>query len=133
ATGSDTWQPVDPSWDFGDGGAADGPSASHVYATPGAYTVRAGSRDAVGNAATPVERAILVAAAPAPPPPVPITAQGLTNATFATAAFNRFLARAKRDGTFGSIDLACASQRGCAVQITVARVPSARTAEAVKS
>jgi hypothetical protein len=128
AAATDTWQAVAPSWDFGDGGGADGSTASHVYGAAGAYTVRATARDASDNVAAPVERAILIAPAPSASPPVPIVHPGLTNATFATVAFNRFLARAKRDGTFGSIDLLCASQGGCTVRVTIARAGGVRAA-----
>jgi len=35
-------------WDFGDGGAASGPTASHTYASPGAYTVTLTLEDGYG-------------------------------------------------------------------------------------
>jgi hypothetical protein len=48
---SDIWSnPVSVHWDFGDGGAADGNSATHVYSTPGVYRARATATDSSGNA-----------------------------------------------------------------------------------
>lgn len=55
-------------WDFGDGGAASGAEAHHVYAAPGTYAVRATATDVNGNTAT-VTRQIVVTAPPAPPSP----------------------------------------------------------------
>jgi hypothetical protein len=68
----DAWSALasgQPSWNFGDGNLGAGGAVSHVYAAPGTYTVTIGASDALGNAATPVTRQIVVSNAGGPPPP----------------------------------------------------------------
>jgi hypothetical protein len=50
-------------WDFGDGAAGNGASASHVYAAAGTYAVKVTATDDAGNASS-ATRTIAVAAAP---------------------------------------------------------------------
>ena len=50
ASSFDVWPVGEPSFDFGDGGQAEGGSVSHVYSAPGSYTVRATATDAVVRA-----------------------------------------------------------------------------------
>jgi PKD repeat protein len=45
----DQWSTPSVKWTFGDGGTANGTSASHTYAAPGTYTVTATATDGVGN------------------------------------------------------------------------------------
>jgi len=52
ASSFDVWPVGKPSFEFGDGGVADGDSVTHVYSAPGSYTVRATATDAVGKSAT---------------------------------------------------------------------------------
>jgi PKD domain len=52
ASASDVWPVGKPSFDFGDGGQADGNPVSHVYAAPGSYRVKATVADALGRTAT---------------------------------------------------------------------------------
>jgi chitodextrinase len=69
----DVWSALgagQPSWSFGDGTTAAGPTVSHVFAKAGTYTVTVGVSDAVGNAAAPAARQIVVTG-PTPPPPPP--------------------------------------------------------------
>jgi hypothetical protein len=61
ASASDVWPVGKPSFDFGDGGRADGNAVSHVYAAPGSYPVKVTVEDAVGRTAT-SDGAILVKA-----------------------------------------------------------------------
>jgi hypothetical protein len=60
-----------PTWSFGDGGTGAGGTVTHVFATPGTYTVTAGAVDTVGNGATPSTHTITIASPP--PPPLPAT------------------------------------------------------------
>jgi PKD domain len=49
----DSWSPVAVTrWTFGDGSAADGEEAEHVYEQPGRYTVRVTSADTLGHRST---------------------------------------------------------------------------------
>jgi hypothetical protein len=50
-----------PHWSFGDGASADGTTVSHVYATPGSYTVSVTQADSAGGTSS-ATRAIAVAA-----------------------------------------------------------------------
>ena len=52
ASASDVWPVGKPSFDFGDGGQADGNAVSHVYSAPGSYPVTVTVTDAVGRTAT---------------------------------------------------------------------------------
>ena len=52
ASASDVWPVGKPSFDFGDGGQADGNAVSHVYSAPGSYPVTVTVADAVGRTAT---------------------------------------------------------------------------------
>ena len=49
ASASDVWPVGKPSFDFGDGGRADGNAVSHVYTAPGSYPVTVTVADAVGR------------------------------------------------------------------------------------
>jgi PKD domain len=67
----DVWSALgagQPSWSFGDGATGAGPTVSHAFAKAGTYTVTVGVSDAVGNAAAPATRQIVITD-PAPPPP----------------------------------------------------------------
>jgi Ca2+-binding RTX toxin-like protein len=55
-------------WRFGDGAEADGPSASHAYATPGSFQVEVDATDQGGNVTTD-QRTIVVTKTPVPPAP----------------------------------------------------------------
>jgi plastocyanin len=55
-----------PTWSFGDGSTATGSSPTHVFSTPGTYTVTTTVTDAVGNAGS-VSHQITVAPAPIVP------------------------------------------------------------------
>jgi PKD repeat protein len=69
ATAGGVWSPVSATaWTFGDGQSATGATATHTYATPGAYTVTVTSTDADGGS-TSRTQTTTVAAAPKPPPP----------------------------------------------------------------
>jgi hypothetical protein len=48
----DVWPVGGPSFDFGDGAAAEGTSVSHAYSAPGSYTVRVAAKDGVGRTST---------------------------------------------------------------------------------
>jgi hypothetical protein len=52
AAAADVWPVGAPSFDFGDGGKADGGTVSHVYSAPGSHTVKVSATDAVGRTAT---------------------------------------------------------------------------------
>jgi hypothetical protein len=49
---SDVWGPVSSVWTFGDGSSAAGPTATHSYAAPGAFTASLTATDAGGNTAS---------------------------------------------------------------------------------
>ena len=137
----DRWSPATTTWDFGDGGTAPGAAASHVYAGAGAYTVRATSTDAVGNATTGT-RLVEVAAAPPPPPPPPpptttTVAKLSTAISFAMRAFetfSRFTALSARNTVpaGATIRIGC-SGRGCPFTFkTIRQKSSARTVSLLK-
>lgn len=68
----DLWSPVDAlAWDFGDGSTATEAHATHVYASPGTYTVTARAADEPGNETTRSAGITVVAPAPKPPPDLP--------------------------------------------------------------
>jgi PKD domain-containing protein len=75
---SDVWGAVTSSWDFGDGGSAAGPGATHAYADEGAFTAALTATDSFGNSAT---RSGTVAVADTRAPDV--LAFGMTHRTFA--------------------------------------------------
>jgi PKD repeat protein len=52
ASSFDVWPVGKPSFDFGDGAAADGTAVSHTYAAPGSYVVKVTAKDAVGKTVT---------------------------------------------------------------------------------
>jgi PKD repeat protein len=56
-------------WDFGDGTAADGLSASHVYQTVGAYEVRLVGSDGATTRTAAIEVSVLPAGTGTLPPP----------------------------------------------------------------
>jgi hypothetical protein len=68
AAASDNWSGVAGiSWLFGDGGTADGASASHAYGAPGSYTATATAADGAGNT---TQRSADASIASPPGPPV---------------------------------------------------------------
>jgi PKD repeat protein len=62
-------------WDFGDGAAASGPTATHTYATPGTYDVRLTVQDVRGFYDY-VIRSVLVDSSPATVAPVIVASRG---------------------------------------------------------
>jgi hypothetical protein len=72
AAAADAWSGLGPAptWTFGDGATATGPSVQHTYLAPGTYTVTVSAPDVLGTAAT-ATRTIVVDPAPAPPPGPP--------------------------------------------------------------
>jgi len=52
ASAFDVWSPFAPIWNFGDGSAAAGTSATHAYARPGTYTATLTAPDLAGNVAS---------------------------------------------------------------------------------
>ena len=54
-------------WDFGDGTYGNGMVTTHIYATPGTYTVTLAVRDAAGNSATDT-MTVIIEEATSPPP-----------------------------------------------------------------
>jgi hypothetical protein len=77
AATTDAWGSLaanQPSWSFGDGGTGAGAAVTHVFATPGTYTVTTGAVDTAGNGATPSTHTITITSPPLPPlPPLPRT------------------------------------------------------------
>ena len=72
ATATDR-NPVSVTWDFGDGGTAQGTVVRHTYATAGTFQVRTTATDAAGNATTVSTRIEVVAKdGPGPPPDQPV-------------------------------------------------------------
>jgi hypothetical protein len=65
ATATDRLTAVTLNWAFGDGSTASGPSVSHAYGAPGAYTVTITARDASGNARSTTKTIQITT----PPPP----------------------------------------------------------------
>jgi hypothetical protein len=63
ATATDRWSGVSFSWEFNDGGVADGDAVTHAFATSGIAEVTLTARDASGNATT-TSRSLQVIAAP---------------------------------------------------------------------
>jgi hypothetical protein len=65
ASPADLWSSLGgpPSWGFGDGSSASGSQVSHVYSTPGAYTVTLGAADSLGNATSGTYTVVVSAAA----------------------------------------------------------------------
>jgi PKD domain len=71
SSAADPYGAYEPSWDFGDGGTATGPSPSHTYATAGEYTVTMTPKDALtGSAASAIVTTVTVASPPPPAGPV---------------------------------------------------------------
>jgi PKD domain len=98
AAALDVWSPpVSLAWSFGDGGGATGPSASHVYARPGTYTVGVTVTDAIGRATSATRSVVVspVATPPSPPVPAPPPAPALWDLELTPAAF-RAAARGPR-------------------------------------
>jgi hypothetical protein len=92
SSASDPYGAYEPSWDFGDGGTATGPSPSHTYATAGEYTVTMTPKDALtGSTASAIVTTVTVAsppppAAPVAPPPVTTTHPVTTTGSTATSS-----------------------------------------------
>jgi hypothetical protein len=82
ATSSDPYGGFEPTWTFGDGGTATGPSPSHTYATAGEFTVTMTPTDALtGSTGAAVSRTIMVAPPSAPPGPSPPPSQPLVTSS----------------------------------------------------
>jgi hypothetical protein len=85
SSAADPYGAYEPSWNFGDGGTATGPSPSHTYATAGEYTVTMTPRDALtGSTASAIVTTVTVAPPPAPAEPVappPVTTTGSVTTT----------------------------------------------------
>ncbi|NNF57691.1 MAG: protein kinase, partial [Rhodothermaceae bacterium] len=62
-------------WDWGDGARSDGPSASHVYTTPGTYTVTVRAEGRAGSSID--SRVVTVSGAGGPSPPSTSTFDGI--------------------------------------------------------
>jgi hypothetical protein len=93
-----------PFWDFGDGGTASGPSASHAYAAPGTYTVTVETMDDSGNE-TIITRPVVVSAPgadvpPPPPPPPPPPAKRAEPVTVTGVRISPKTISRKRGGSF---------------------------------
>lgn len=83
SSASDPYGAFEPSWSFGDGGTATGPSPSHIYATAGEYTVTMTPRDALtGSTASAIVRTVTVA--PPPPPAEPVAPPPVTTTNSVT-------------------------------------------------
>jgi PKD repeat protein len=73
SSAADPYGAYEPSWDFGDGGTATGPSPSHTYATAGEYTVTMTPKDALtGSTASAIDTTVTVASPPPPAGPLPV-------------------------------------------------------------
>jgi hypothetical protein len=90
SSASDPYGAFEPSWTFGDGGAATGPSPSHTYAAAGEYTVTMTPKDALtGSTASAIVTTVTVASPPAPAEPTPVpppvtTTSSVTSTTSVT-------------------------------------------------
>jgi hypothetical protein len=80
SSAADPYGAYEPSWNFGDGGTATGPSPSHTYATAGEYTVTMVPKDALtGSAASAMVTTVTVISPPPPPAgPVPVVPPPVT-------------------------------------------------------
>ena len=101
AAASDIWSALgsgQPSWSFGDSTLGAGASLTHTYAAPGTYTVTVGVSDAVGNAATPVARQIVISNPPIPPLPATTVTTPKLKAAWKS---NKLVASVTVSGTVG--------------------------------
>ncbi|HEY2572230.1 MAG TPA: PKD domain-containing protein [Solirubrobacteraceae bacterium] len=93
ATSSDPYGGFEPTWTFGDGATATGPSPSHTFATPGGFTVTMTPRDALtGSTGVTVSRTIMVAPPSAPPGPSPPPSQPLVTSSSPVVATTQIVA-----------------------------------------
>ncbi len=87
AGANDPYGDFQPTWSFGDGGTAVGPSPSHTYATAGDFTVTMTPRDGLTGSTAPAQGAtITVAPAPVVPVPSPTGSSGSTTTSTAAPA-----------------------------------------------
>ncbi len=92
SSAADPYGAFDPSWTFGDGGTATGPSPSHTYATAGEYTLTVTPKDALtGSTGSTIVTTVTVAPPPPPagpvvPPPVTTTSSVTTTGSTATSS-----------------------------------------------
>ena len=101
ASASDIWSALgtgQPSWNFGDSNLGAGATLTHTYAAPGTYTVTVGVSDAVGNAAAPVTRQIVISNPPIPPLPATTVAKPKVTATWRS---NKLVGSITVTGTVG--------------------------------
>jgi PKD repeat protein len=119
AQATDVWGTVTTAWDFGDGTAGDGPSASHAFTAAGARTVTVTATDTFGNRAT-ASGTVVVADPPKADPPdttaPEITALTLTRTTFAVARARTPLAARRTP----------APKRGTVIRLTLSEAASVR-------
>ncbi|HQR66751.1 MAG TPA: PKD domain-containing protein [Thermoanaerobaculia bacterium] len=67
-------------WNFGDGGTATGPSASHTYTASGTFTSRCTVTDSLSNVASAI-RVVTVNGAPPPPTPLSVSVSASPSST----------------------------------------------------
>jgi hypothetical protein len=89
SSAADPYGAYDPSWTFGDGGTATGPSPSHTYATAGEYTLTVTPKDALtGSTGSTIVTTVTVASPPPPAgpvvPPPPVTTTNAVTTTGST-------------------------------------------------
>jgi hypothetical protein len=85
SSAADPYGAFEPSWTFGDGGTATGPSPSHTYATAGEYTVTVTPKDALtGSTGSTVVTTVTVASPPAPAGPLPVVPPPVTTTSTVT-------------------------------------------------
>jgi hypothetical protein len=105
-TATDAYGGFEPTWSFGDGTTAAGPSVAHTYAAAGQYTVTMTPRDGLTNSTgAPVSHPVTIAPPPAPPPPAATVATAPTAVTAVKANSGFASATAAVNAKTGSIAL----------------------------